>query len=94
MMPTMPQTLKVPLRVGDKKSCVLSIDLKGPKTVAAMDRAQRGQTNFALAADPAKFQLWKGGAGNEQSLLDQIAGISNVKKPAHVIDQHDAADKR
>jgi hypothetical protein len=52
--------MKVPLRVGDKKSCVLSIDLtpKGPKTVAAMDRAQGGQANFTAAVDPAKFQLW------------------------------------
>jgi len=89
-MPTIPSTLKVPLRVGDKKSCVLSIDLKGPKTVAAVDRAQRGQTNFARAADPAKFQLWKRDAATEQSLLEQMAGISHAKKATPIIDQNEA----
>ena len=78
--------MKVPLRVGDKKSCVLSIDLNGPKAIAAIDRAQRGQANFAVAADPAKFQLWKGATGNEQTLLDQIAGIPNAKKSAAIVD--------
>jgi hypothetical protein len=78
--------LKVPLRVGDKKSCVLSIDLKGPKTVAAGDRAQRGQAGFPRAADPAQFKLWKRDVGNEPSLLEQIAGISNAKKATLIID--------
>lgn len=78
--------MKVPLRVGDKKSCVLSIDLKGPKTVAAIERPQRGQANFTLAADPAKFQLWKRDAGTDQALLDQLAAASNVKKPTTIID--------
>jgi hypothetical protein len=67
------------LRVGDKKSCVLSIDLKGPKTVPVIDPAQRGQTHSTtfnnLAADPAKIQLQKRDTSNGQSLLGQIAGI-------------------
>lgn len=64
--------------------------MKGPKTVAAGDRAQRGQTSFARAAEPAQFQLWKRDTGNEPSLLEQIAGISNAKKATLIIDSNEA----